>query len=152
VPVPQDTPYGLVSAAVEVQEASKRELVLVTRRLERAAVAHRPPAVAATLQDVRYLTERTRAVYAALAAVGAPARLHARGLQAWLAPGVTGVSLDDDDPLVDEWTVVLPGDDPVVFAATDLGNTDCDDDERCFRYGISKDPQLVADCGRLLGI
>jgi hypothetical protein len=152
VPVPQDTPYGLVSAAVEVQEASKRELVLVTRRLERAAVAHRPPAVAATLQDVRYLTERTRAVYAALAAVGAPARLHARGLQAWLAPGVTGVSLDDDDPLVDEWTVVLPGDDPVVFAATDLGNTDCDDDDRCFRYGISKDPQLVADCGRLLGI
>jgi len=150
--VPQDTPYGLVSAAVEVQEASKRELVLVTRRLERAAVAHRPPAVAATLQDVRYLTERTRAVYAALAAVGAPARLHARGLQAWLAPGVTGVSLDDDDPLVDEWTVVLPGDDPVVFAATDLGNTDCDDDDRCFRYGISKDPQLVADCGRLLGI
>ena len=150
--MPQDTPYGLVSAAVEVQEASKRELVLVTRRLERAAVAHRPPAVAATLQDVRYLTERTRAVYAALAAVGAPARLHARGLQAWLAPGVTGVSLDDDDPLVDEWTVVLPGDDPVVFAATDLGNTDCDDDDRCFRYGISKDPQLVADCGRLLGI
>jgi hypothetical protein len=152
VPVPQDTPYGLVSAAVEVQEASKRELVLVTRRLERAAVAHRPPAVAATLQDVRYLTERTRAVYAALAAVGAPARLHARGLQAWLAPGVTGVSLDDDDPLVDEWTVVLPGDQPVVFAATDLGNTDCDDDERCFRYGISNDPKLVADCGRLLGI
>ena len=150
--MPQDTPYGLVSAAVEVQEASKRELVLVTRRLERAAVACRPPAVAATLQDVRYLTERTRAVYAALAAVGAPARLHARGLQAWLAPGVTGVSLDDDDPLVDEWTVVLPGEDPVVFAATDLGNTDCDDDDRCFRYGISKDPQLVADCGRLLGI
>ena len=150
--MPQDTPYGLVSAAVEVQEASKRELVLLTRRLERAAVAHRPPAVAATLQDVRYLTDRTRAVYASLAAVGAPARLHARGLQAWLAPGVTGVSLDDDDPLVDEWTVVLPGDEPVVFAATDLGNTDCHDDERCFRYGISHDPELVAACGRLLGI
>jgi len=47
---------------------------------------------------------------------------------------------------------VLPGDSPVVFAATDLGNTDCDDDERCFRYGISNDPALVADCGRLLGI
>ena len=150
--MPQDTPYGLVSAAVEVQEDSKRELVLVTRRLERAAVAHRPPAVAATLQDVRYLTERTRAVYAALAEVGAPARLYARGLQTWLAPGVTGVSLDEDDPLVDEWTVVLPGDRPVVFAATDLGTTDCDDDERCFRYGISEDPELVARCGRLLGI
>lgn len=150
--MPQQTPYALVAAAVDVQEGSKRELVRLTRRLERAAVDHRPPAVAATLQDVRYLTDRTRAVYARLAAVGAPARLHARGLQSWLAPGVTGVCLDDDDPLVDEWTVVLPGDHPVVFAATDLGITDCDDDERCFRYGVSTDPAVVAGCGRLLGI
>jgi hypothetical protein len=152
VAVPQETPYGLVSAVVDMQEASKRELVRVTRRLERAAVELRPPAVAATLQDVRYLTDRTRAVYAELAAGGAPARLHARGLQSWLAPGVTGISLDDDDPLVDEWTVVLPGREAVVFAATDLGNTDCSDDDRCFRYGISTDPEVVASCGRLLGI
>jgi hypothetical protein len=150
--VPQETPYSLVRATVAVQEASKRELVSMTRRLERAAVERRPPAVAATLQDARYLTDRTRAVYAELAAVGAPARLYARGLQSWLAPGVTGICLDDDDPLVDEWVVVLPGREPVVFAATDLGDTDCDDDERCFRYGMSSDPDVVAACGRLLGI
>ena len=150
--MPQQTPYSLVSASVDVQEASKRELVSLTRRLERAAVALRPPAVAATLQDARYLTDRTRAVYAALAAVGAPARLYARGLQSWLAPGVTGISLDEDDPLVDEWVVVLPGREPVVFAATDLGDTDCHDDDRCFRYGVSYDPELVNACGRLLGI
>jgi hypothetical protein len=150
--VPQETPYALVSAVVDVQEGSKRELVRVTRRLERAAMEHRPSAVAATLQDARYLTDRTRAVYAELAAGGAAARLHARGLQSWLAPGVTGVCLDDDDPLVDEWTVVLPGRNAVVFAATDLGNTDCDDDDRCFRYGISSDPAIVDGCGRLLGI
>ena len=146
------TPYQLVSAAVPVQDASKRELVALTRRLERQARDSAPPAVAATLQDVRYLTDRTRAVYAELAAAGAPARLHARGLQAWLAPGVSGVALDEDDPLVDEWTVVLPGRDPVVFAATDLGVTDCADDDRAFRYGISRDPHVVASCGRLLGI
>jgi hypothetical protein len=150
--VPQETPYSLVRATVAVQEASKRELVSVTRRLERAAVELRPPAVAATLQDARYLTDRTRAVYAELAAVGAPARLYARGLQSWLAPGVTGICLDDDDPLVDEWVVVLPGREPVVFAATDLGDTDCADDERCFRYAMSSDPDVVAACGRLLGI
>jgi hypothetical protein len=150
--VPQETPYSLVRATVAVQEASKRELVALSRKLERAAVERRPPAVAATLQDARYLTDRTRAVYARLAAVGAPARLYARGLHSWLAPGVTGICLDDDDPLVDEWVVVLPGSDPVVFAATDLGSTACEDHERCFRYGVSSDPDVVAECGRLLGI
>ena len=88
----------------------------------------------------------------ALAAAGAPARLHARELQAWLAPGVTGVALDDDDPLVDEWVVVLPGDDPVVFAATDLRVPDCEDGDRCFSYGVSRDPAVVQECGRLLGL
>ncbi len=146
------TPYALVSAAAQVREATKRELVAMTRRLERAALDAPPPAVAATLQDVRYLTERTRAVYAQLAAAGAPARLHARGLQSWLAPDVEGVALDDDDPLVDEWTVVLPGRNPVAFAATDLGSTDCADDDRCFLYAVSSDPYVVASCGRLLGI
>lgn len=150
--MPTTTPYALVSAAVPPREGSKRELVALTRRLERAALDAPPPAVAATLQDVRYLSERTRGVYAALAAAGAPGRLHARGLQRWLAPGVEGIALDDDDPLVDEWTVVLPGRRPVVFAATDLGDTDGDDDDRCFRYALSEDPHVVAGCGRLLGI
>jgi len=146
------TPYELVRRAEPVQDARKLELVRLTRRLERAALLAPPPAVAATLQDERYLTDRTRGVYAALAAAGAPARLYARGLQAWLAPGVTGVALDDDDPLVDEWVVVLPGRDPVVFAATDLRTPDCEENDRCFSYGISRDAGVVEECGRLLGI
>ena len=146
------TPYQLVSAVEPTAEASKRELVLLTRRLEREAHDGPPAAVAASLQDERFLTERTRAVYAALAERGAQVRLYARGLQSWLAPGVAGVALDDDDPLVDEWTVVVPGEHPVVFAATDLGLTDCADDERCFRYAVSRDPEVVAACARALGL
>lgn len=146
------TPYELVRRAEPVQDATKAELVRLTRRLERAALLAPPPSVAATLQDQRYLTDRTRSIYAALAAVGAPGRLHARGLQAWLAPGVTGVSLDDDDPLVDEWVVVLPGHEPVVFAATDLHVPGHVDEERSFSYGLSRDREVVEDCGRLLGI
>ena len=146
------TPYELVRRGAPVQEATKAELVRITRRLERAALLAPPPAVAATLQDERYLTDRTRSVYAALAAAGAPGRLHARGLQAWLAPGVSGVALDDDDPLVDEWVVVLPGHEPVVFAATDLHVAGCEDEDRCFSYGTSSDPEVVQECGRLLGI
>ena len=148
----QTTPYALVSAATTVHTASKRELIGLSRRLEHRALQGAPFAVAASLQDARFVTERTRAVYADLAAAGAGARLHARGLQAWLAPGVEGVSLDDDDPLVDEWVVVLPGPEPVVLAATDLGDVDGDDADRSFTYGISHDPHVVAGCGRLLGI
>jgi hypothetical protein len=146
------TPFELVRQAAEVQDASKRELVAITRRLERAALEHPPVAVAATLQDVRHLSDGTRAVYAELAARGVEARLHARGLQSWLAPGVVGIDLTEDDPLADEWVVVLPGRAPVVFAATDLHAADCADADRSFRYGISHDPHVVASAGRLLGI
>jgi hypothetical protein len=48
--------------------------------------------------------------------------------------------------------VVLPGPDPVVFAATDLRIPGCEDEERCFSYGVSRDAELVLACGRLLGI
>jgi hypothetical protein len=146
------TPYALVSAAEEPVEASKRELRGLSRRIEGEALRARPPAVAAALQDARHLTESTRAVYARLAEHGTPARLFARGLQAWLAPGVTGVSLDDDDPLVDEWVIVVPGEAPVAFAAADLGVTDCDDDDRSFRYALTRDPEVVGSCARLLGL
>jgi hypothetical protein len=146
------TPYQLVRRTTAVQDASKGELLRLTRELERAALQAPPPAVAATLQDQRYFTDRTREVYTTLAAAGTPARLHARGLQAWLAPGVLGVALDDDDPLVDEWIVVLPGPAPVVLAATDLRIPDCDDGDRCFSYGISREPEVVEECARLLGL
>ena len=146
------TPYALVSGHEPVREATKRELIVLTRRLERAALAAPPPAVAATMQDARYLTERTRAVYAALAAAGSPGRLFARDLQSWLAPGVVGVALSEDDPLVDEWTVVLPGADPVVMAATDLRLSGRADEDRCFAYAVSRDPEVVQVCGRLLGL
>ena len=54
--------------------------------------------------------------------------------------------------LVDEWVVVLPGPEPVVFAATDLRVPDCADDDRCFSYAVSRDPAVVHECGRLLGL
>lgn len=144
------TPYQILSAAQPVQRAAKRTLISLVRGLEREALADPPPAVAATLQDVRFLTPRTRDVYVALAAAGAPARLFARSLQAWLAPGVTGVALDDDDPLVDEWSVVLPHPHrPVVFSATDCHEA-VDDLDRTFCWAVSRDPEVVGACAASL--
>lgn len=150
------TPYELVSAQVPTRVASKAEMVALTRRIEREALAEPPSAVVATLQDARFLTERTRSVYARLAEAGTSVVLQARGLQSWLAPGVTGVALDEDHPLVDQWCVVVVGPRPVAFAATDLGpglgpqEGPGPDLERSFRYGLSPDPDVVLACARVL--
>jgi hypothetical protein len=146
------TPYQLVSSVEHPIEATKRDLIRVSREIELQALSDPPPAVAAALQDSRYLTDRTRAVYARLADAGCPARLFARGLQSWLAPGVTGVPLDDDDPLVDEWVIVLPGRSPLLFAAADLHGAGDDEQHRQFRYAVSRDPALVQEAAQAMGL
>ena len=145
------TPYALVSAAVGCREVSKRQLVALSRDLERAAFADPPEVAVASLQDQRFLSERTRQVYRGLADVGARVTLHARGLQSWLAPGVRGVDLDDDDPLVDEWVVVLlSARRPAVLAAADLKDPLAAQADRRFQCAVSHDRELVASCAALL--
>ena len=144
------TPYSVVTEVETPAPVEKRALVQISRELEREALTAPPEEMAAALQDGRFLTDRTRATYAELAARGCRVTLYARGLHTWLAPGVTGVSLDDDDPLLDEWTVVVPSAEPVVMAAIDL-RSDSDDLERRFLYAVSRDPHVVQECARLLG-
>ena len=145
------TPYAVVTAVERPRPVTKRELVRLSRQLELAAMSRPPRLMAATLQDSRFVTARTREVYRRLAAAGADVTLLARGLQGWLAPGVRGVDLDEDDPLVDEWVVVLPSPvQPAVLAATDLRQPSADDLDRDFSYATSSDPQVVAACAELL--
>ncbi len=144
------TPYSVVSSAQTPSPIDKRGLVGVSRRIEQEALATPPEHLAASLQDGRFLTERTRETYAGLASRGCRVTLYARGLHTWLAPGVTGVSLDDDDPLLDEWAIVVPSAEPVVMAAVDL-RSDGEDLERRFLYAVSRDPDVVHECARLLG-
>jgi hypothetical protein len=64
---------------------------------------------------------------------------------------VRGVDLDEDDPLVDEWVVVLhSAQRPAVLAATDLRQPYEDDLERDFACATSSDPDVVAACADLL--
>jgi len=145
------TPYALVSAVEGCREVSKRELVALSRDLERAAFADPPTVAVASLQDQRFLSARTRQVYRGLADAGARVTLHARGLQSWLAPGVRGVDLDDDDPLVDEWVVVLLSERrPAVLAAADLKHPHVAQADRRFQCAVSYDADLVAACAALL--
>lgn len=146
------TPYHLVTSVAPVFEASKHALIAVTRGLEREALLDPPPAVGVTFQDVRYLTTETRRAYAAIAAKGVPVKLFGRGMQSWLAPGMQGISLEDDDLLVDEWSVVLPcREHPVVFVATDSVPGGADG-AKPFTWSTSRDPDLVRACAELLDI
>ena len=145
------TPYAVVTSVERPKHVGKRELVRLSRQLEAAAMAAPPQEMAAALQDHRFLTARTREVYRRLASSGAAVTLLARGLQGWLAPGVRGVDLDEDDPLVDEWVVVLPSSQrPCVLAATDLREPSDDDLDRAFLYATSSDADVVAACAGLL--
>ena len=144
-------PFDRVAATAPVQVADKRELLLRVRDLEARALSSSTTCAVACLQDARFLTPWTRDVYRTLASRGAEVRLDGRGLQAYVAEGVRGVELDDDDPLVDEWTVVVEGDDPVCLAARDDQGPDVVD-ERTFRYAVTRDPVVVREVAASLGI
>jgi len=147
------TPYSVVTAVERARGISKAELIGVSRTLEQTAFEDPPRAALAALQDQRYLTRRTRLVYHRLAQeTGAAVTLHARGLQSWVAEGVRGVDLDDQDPLVDEWVVVLLNRRrPAVMAAVDLQHPAAVDVDRSFAYAVSHDPEVVTTCAALLG-
>lgn len=148
----QSTPYNIVTGVETVRTANKRALIAVTRGLEREALLDPPLAVAATFQDVRFVTPQTRQSYAQLAARGTQVLLYARSLHAWLAPGVRGISLDDGDPLVDEWSLVVPSQEhPVVFVATD-GVPGGSDGQRPYTWAVSRDPEVVRACAQALGV
>lgn len=139
------SPYDLVSSTAPTQTATKAELLEHVRGLERAALGGPPVAFAvACLQDGRFLTAATTEVYAELARRGAQVLVLGRGVHAAIAPGVTGVDLDDDDPLGDEWTVLLAGRSFSCFVAQDLLDDSGDDAHRRFRWAQTDDPQVVA--------
>ena len=141
------TPYDLVSAVELARPADKAELFRLTRALEAEAAANPPTQIRAALQDVRYVSAATREVFADLASRQAQVVMFARGLPSYLAAGVRGVDLDEDDPLVDQWCVVLAGGPlPVVLAATDLRVTGVADMARSFSYAVSRDPLVVQAC------
>lgn len=139
------SPYDLLSSQLPTQVATKAELLEHVRHLEREALADMPVAFAvACLQDARFLTEATLEVYAELARRGAQVLVLGRGVHAAIAPGVRGVDLDDDDPLGDEWTVLLAGRTFQCFVAEDLLDGSDEDGERSFRWTQTDDPALVA--------
>ena len=145
------TPYDLVSRAERPQTNTKADLLRLTRALEVEALQTRPTHIRATLQDVRHVSAATRLVYADFSAQRIDVALLARGLPAHVTNGVRGVDLAEDDPLVDQWCLVIAGGTrPVVLAATDLQAAASTEQDRTFTYAVSRDPLIVTACLALL--
>ena len=140
------TAYAIVTSKATPEQATKGVLVEHVRALERQALDKADVAFAvACLQDARFLTPATIEVYAELARRGAQVLVLGRGVHAAIAPGVVGVDLDEDDPLGDEWTVLLAGRSFTCFVAQDLLVPAADDADRDFLWAQTDDPALVAD-------
>ncbi len=147
------TPYSLVVAGgAPEQRADKEELLQRVRVLEQDALA-RPPAVAlACLQDGRFLTPATRALYEDLARGGSRVLMFGCDVPAWVAPGVEGVPIDEDDPLVDQWTVLFLGDEQsVCLAAADVRDADGGLSYSDYAWAVTTDRDVVRAVADRLG-
>ena len=148
-----ETPFDVVARHEAARPTAKSLLVALCRGLEREALTQPPRTALVCLQDARHLVPSTLAVYADLAHAGTDVVMFGRGLRAWLAPGVRGVALDDDDPLADVWSVVLLGSArPVALAALDLFAEGVVDADRPFSAALSRDAEVAQACGQALGV
>lgn len=152
------TPFELLAHRRAVRQAPKRLLLPLSRTLEATAITQRvPPLVIGAFQDERFFAGRSARRYARLAGelpfvggVGA-------GRPAVLPPGVRWASVDPDDPLADEWAVVVLGaHESVALVGRETGPrplvpTDQEEDgDREFAFAVTHDQGLVGAVAQAL--
>ena len=104
------TPYSVVSPGRPVRRASWRFLLQISHTLEAHARALGAEAlIASAFQSAERFTPLTAGRYRLLGARAAFTAALGVGMPAQPAAGVRGAALRDDDPLRDEWSVVVLG-------------------------------------------
>lgn len=141
------SPFACLPPTVDVRTSTKPLLVELSKHLEREALAHASTCVVvSTFQYAHQFTPATARRYAALAdRVGFVAALGA-GLPSEPAPGVRGADLRGDDPLRDEWDVVVIAPHfAAALLARDLDGPDTDrpEGERRFGFALTYDREVV---------
>jgi hypothetical protein len=147
------TPFEIVAGGRPAMRTSKRALLTTTRYLEsKAADAVDPPVLLTCFQNAVRFTSATAHRYSVLAKESPFVAVFGFGFGAEPVPGVRGTALDADDPLRDEWNVIVVG--PYFSAALvarDLGDAGADRHRR-FEYALTYDrPQVLAAARALLG-
>ncbi|MEV6849218.1 EAL domain-containing protein [Actinoplanes sp. NPDC051411] len=138
------TPYELIGTGRHIRHAPKHLLVPVSKTLELMALqAAVPPVLFAAFEHVRFFRPSTTRRFTELA--GRLPFVAALGVDmpAEPAPGVRGGNLPVQDPLANEWTVVVLGaHTAAALMARDLGDAGADAD-RQFEFVVSYDRALV---------
>ena len=144
------TPYDLVAAkAPALRRATKPLLVGIARWLERQALVIGEPAVLiSTFEHQRHFSPPSVRRYGTLASCCSLVVALGQEMPEEPAPGVRGIPLAADDPLVDEWDVLVLGPHfAAALVAIDLGDTG-PDDERRFDYTVTYERSDVVAAAR----
>jgi EAL domain-containing protein (putative c-di-GMP-specific phosphodiesterase class I) len=146
-PVSLDTPWQQVRDTRPVRRATKPLLQAMSRTLERHAQATGEAAVIlGAFQSAERFTNGTAVLYEQLARDAAFVAVFAVGLGPEPAKGVRGTDLRADDPLGEEWDVIVVGPHfAAALVAHDL-HDECADAERQFDYALTYDRDAVLGC------
>ncbi|MFQ1004206.1 EAL domain-containing protein [Modestobacter sp. SSW1-42] len=150
-PCDRVSPFACLPAGVPVREAPKALLVEVSKQLERQAMRLGVTAVLVTaFQEARHVTPATRLRYRdVVERVGFVAAL-AEELTEAPVPGLRNADLLPDDPVRDEWdVVVLSPHFSAALLARDLGD-DGPESERRFAFALTYERDTVVRAARAL--
>jgi EAL domain-containing protein (putative c-di-GMP-specific phosphodiesterase class I) len=138
------SPFGVLPAVTPLRVAAKGVLIELSKTLEREALGHGSTAIiASTFQEAHHFTPATARRYAALAGAAGFVCVLGAGMRADLMPGVRGANLTADDPVRDEWdVVVLTPHFAAALLARDLGDAGPDIDRR-FSYALTYNRDTV---------
>lgn len=143
-PVSRATPWQQAQQLLPIRWATKPLLQAMSRTLERHAQAiGEAGVVLGTFQSADRFTDGTAALYKQLAVDAAFVAAFAVGMAAEPAKGVRGSALRRDDPLAQEWNVIVVG--PHFAAALVAHDLQYDgvEDERTFDYALTYDRDKV---------
>lgn len=145
LPAPGRTPFEVVAPVRQVRSSTKPMLVEMSEHLEAQAAAQPTPAVVLSVfQDAIHFTPATARRYGALARKSPFVLAMGVGLAPQPVPGVRGAHITADDPLVDEWSVVVVGAHyGAALVARDLG-------EGMFDYALTHERDLVVRAAQSL--
>jgi EAL domain-containing protein (putative c-di-GMP-specific phosphodiesterase class I) len=154
-PVPQThssdaTPFDVVSASAPVKRGDRALLLQVSNLLEeRAAQGGDSAVLLATFQAEDNITKATRLRYEALVEYGCLLTVYSTGAAAGLPHPARCDVVEDEDPLAEEWDVVLlTADYAAALTARELDPTR--HREGLYEFVLTTDRALVTECARAL--
>ena len=146
----EPTPYDIVRSRRAVGTAPKSTLVALSHHLEEVVAPGQSAVVLSTFQSSACFSSLVAGRYARLARTSTMVAALGPSLGPEPVAGVRGAQLAADDPVADDWTVLVVG--PHVAAglvARDLGDSGPDGDRR-YSFCLTHDRDLVLDCARSL--